>query len=162
MPTKPEFRWGTITEARAAGFEDLLFLNWEELEHHKDVSPLDVNWPAYLAYEKAGHYKLGLLRLDGELIGYSGFFVQPPLHHRSTLWAVNDMVYLAPEHRRGLTGAYLIREAERLLKAMGARVIMYGAKPDHNLDSKRDRDSVSLLLQKLGYGAFEHTWSKAL
>lgn len=149
-----------LDTARATGLDDLLALDFDELEGHQDVSPLDVNWPAYYGLERAGVLKILALRRAGALIGYNIFFLQPPLHSRRTLWAVNDVLYLTPEERRGWTGVFLVRRSEQMLREMGARVIMYASKPD--LSSKRHRDSVGRLFARLGYGVFDHTWTKAL
>lgn len=160
QPT-PEFRWTSLGEARDLGLDDLLALNWEEVEHHKDVSPFDPNWPAYRDLERRGQLQIAIMTLAGKLIGYNVFFVTPPLHHKSTVWAVNDMVYLLPEHRRGAAGIKLIAQAEKGLKAMGVRVILYGSKPD--LSDGDGRDSVAgRLLCQLGYEPFDRSWSKAL
>lgn len=156
------FAWITIAEARAAGLDDMLALHWEEIEDHKDVSPFDPNWPAYVNLERLGQLKVGALRRGGEMIGYNIFFLYPPLHHRSTVWAISDVLYLDPEHRRGWAGVKLIKEAEAGLKAMGARVILYGVKEDRNLSRSRSHDSVGQLLSKLGYASFDRSWSKAL
>ncbi len=162
MPPTCSFEWLSIERARSLGLDDMLVLNWEEIEGHKDASPFDPDWAGYRDLERRGVLKLGGLLLGGALIGYNIFHLHKPLHHRGTLWAVNDLVYLDPEHRRGRTGVFLITEAERRLKDLGARVILYGAKEDRNLSPKRDRDSVGLLLEKMGYRSFDRSWSKAL
>lgn len=156
------FSWDSIDRARDRGFDDMLALNWEEIEGHKEVSPFDPDWPAYRDLEKRGVLKLGVLCAGIQMIGYNVFFVNKPLHHRSTVWAINDLLYLEPEHRLGRNGIFLVTEAERRLRELGAKVILYGVKTDRNLSPKRERDSVGLLLEKLGYGSFDQSWSKAL
>jgi hypothetical protein len=150
----------TLDQLRADGFDDLLADNFAEVETHQDVSPLDVNWPAYYGLARSGILKCFALRRGGALVGYNLFFLQPTLHSRRTVWAVNDLVYLIPEERRGWAGVRLIRGTEQLLREAGAKVILYGSKPD--LSSKRHRDSVGKLFARLGYGVFDHNWSKAL
>ena len=162
MPKRVEFRWVTLAEARAAGADDLTALHWEEIEHHKDAAPLDIDWASYRDMERNGRLKIGSVWSGGAMIGYNAFFVWKPLHHRSTLWAVSDVIYLDPAHRQGWAGVKLIKEAERGLKAMGVRIVLYSVKPDRNLKRSRVRDSISLLLQRLGYGAFEVSWTKVL
>ena len=156
------FEWLSVDRARNLGLDDLLVLNWEEIEDHKDVSPFDPDWPAYQALDRRGALKLGGLLQDGKLIGYNIFFLHKPLHHRSTLWAISDLVYLAPEHRAGRNGLFLLVEAEKRLREMGAKVILYGVKEGVDLSLKRDRGSVGALLAKMGYGSFDRSWSKAL
>lgn len=151
------FEWASIDKARDLGLDDMLALNWEEVEDHKDVSPLDINWRAYRDLERQGILKLGILLKDGLLIGYNIFFVNCPLHHRSTLWAISDLIYLdrSAKHPAGLL---LITEAERRLRELGVKVILYGVK----LSPQRGRGSVGQLLAKLGYGSFDQSWSKTL
>ena len=163
-PTNPklEFRWATLAEVRAAGADDLAVLHWEEIEGHHDASPIDIDWKGYAALERAGTLKIASLWKGDRLIGYNVFFVYRPLHSRTTLWAISDVLYVDPEHRRGWTGVKLLKESELGLKAMGAKVILYSVKTNRNLSLKRDRDSVGLLLEKLGYGSFDQSWSKSL
>lgn len=162
MRTKLEFRWTTLAEVRAAGADDMAIFHWEEVESHHNASPIDMDWPGYLALERQGRLKIASLWKGERLIGYSSYFVYCPLHSRRTLWAISDAIYVDPEHRRGWAGVKLLKEAELGLKAMGAKVILYSVKTDRNLSRKRDRDSVGLLLEKLGYGSFDQSWSKAL
>lgn len=157
-----EFAWASIAEARAAGLDDLLALHWEEIEHHQDVSPMAVDWPGYQVMERTGRLKLGLARIGGELVGYNIFFVHRPMHSAGTPWAFSDVLYLDPAHRRGWNGVKLIKQAEADLRAAGARVVVYGVKPDRNLSSRRHGDTISGLLSRLGYRPFETSWSKAL
>lgn len=152
------FDWVSIAKARNLGLDDLLALNWEEIEDHKDVSPIDINWRGYADLERQGILKLGALTLDGKLIGYNIFFVNCPLHHKSTLWAISDLVYLDPAHRKGRTGVFLFTEAERKLADFNVKIILYGVK----LSIKPGRGSVGALLQKLGYRSFDQSWTKTV
>lgn len=153
----------SIDQARAEGFEDLLVAHWEEAE--TDPSPMAPNWTGYYGLERAGVLKMLLLRRGGQLIGYSVWFVQKPLHHALTTWAVCDLIYVEPEERKGWTGAFLVRQSERLLRGFGVQVINYNVKPrssPDNLDYKRGRDSVGHLLRRLGYALYEEVWTRHL
>lgn len=157
--------WGTIKAARAAGFEDLLALHWEEVEFEHEKVPLSVNWRAYADLEAKGILRLLLAWRGDRLVGYSAWFVQPPLHHSLTLWAVNDVLYLDPAERKGRAGIALIRRGEQLLKQLGVRVISYNVKPVRqrtDLGYKRGRDSVGHLLQRLGYSKVEEAYARYL
>lgn len=150
----------TLDALRADGFDDLLVENFAETGMHDDVSPLAVNWPAYYGLERSGVLRSFALRRGGRLIGYTLFFLQPTLHSRRTVWAVNDLIWVRPDERRGRAGVTLIRRSEQLLREAGARVILYASKPD--LSNKHGYDSVGRLFAKLGYGPFDHSWSKEL
>ena len=160
MPQNLSLSWGALAEARAAGVDDMLALHWEEVEG--DGSPLDLNWPALRSLERSGVYRTLLLRQDDKLIGYAAFFVQPPLHHQRTVWAVSDVLYVDPDHR-GKAGVFMIKRFPAMLKAIGVKVIYMAVKPalpPADLRYRRGRDSVGVLLQKLGYGRFEEAWVK--
>ncbi len=156
--------WGTLDEARAEGFEDMAALHWEEVEIEHERVPLAPNWKAYRDLERQGVLRSALLRRDGALVGYAAWFVQPPLHHSLTLWAVSDLFYVDPAER-GRAGAFLLRRSEQMLRDLGVRVIYYGVKPvkqPGDLGYKRGRDSVGRLLSKLGYAKIEEAWAKFL
>lgn len=160
----PRFEWVCIDKARELGFDDLLILNWDEVETDQAAIPFAPNWPAYYALERAGVLRFGALILGRKLIGYSIWFVQPNLHHMNTSWAVNDLLYVEPEHR-GPAGLLLIRRAEADLRGQGVKVIAYQVKPRKvrgELDYQRGRDSVGVLLSKLGYTLAEEAWQKIL
>lgn len=162
MP-KLTLSWGTIAEARADGFDDMLHLHWEEVENHHEDAPLAINWTAYRNLERAGVLRLLLLRRTGQLVGYSVWFVQPTLHHALSTWAVCDVLYVDPDTRRGRAGVQLIVEGERMLRELGVKAITYTVKPARqrgDLGYKRGRDSVGVLLSKLGYALDEETWAK--
>lgn len=152
-----------MDEARAAGLDDMLALHWEEIEDHREVSPIDPDWSRYKALERAGQLKIGALFVGAKMVGYNIFFVYAPLHSRSTTWAISDVLWLDPDHRRGWAGVKLLKAAERGLRDMGAKVILYSVKDDPpDLASKRQRGTASRLLQRLGYSSFDRSWSKAL
>lgn len=161
MIASTEFGWITLAEARRDGLDDLVALHWEAIEDFRDVSPLDVDWPQYAALERAGRLKIGGLYAGGRMVGYASFFLHAPLHSRSTLWAINDAIWLDPDHRRGWAGVKLVKACERGLRGMGARIIMYSTKPD-DLAGNRARGTAGRLLERLGYGLVDTAWAKAL
>lgn len=67
-------------------------------------------------------------RVDGEPVGYANFFVSRSLHHDETE-AVEDMVYVAPQHR-GRIGRKLIDAMKAEAKRRGARWLMAGTTTD--------------------------------
>lgn len=152
--------WGSLADAKAAGVDDYLPLHWEESED--PTLPLAIDWPALYDLERRGTYRCLLLRRDRRLIGYSAFFLQPVIHHRTTRFAINDLVYVDPAER-GAAGLYLLTRGEALLREIGVQIITYSVKPRRDvtdLGYKRGRDSVGALLQKLGYGLDEEVWAK--
>jgi hypothetical protein len=146
----------TIDQLRADGVEDHLALHWEEIEPEH---PLAINWPGYYSLERSGVLKpLGLYE-KGRLIGYSVWFVQPPLHHSNMLWAVSDLLYVEPEHR-ARHGVFLMRESIRILKGFGVGVIWCQVKPRADLRHRQSRARVGRLLERLGFSLGEEGWVK--
>lgn len=164
LSLKPRFEWITLDAARALGFEDMVVLNWEDVETDQQDIPFAIDWAGYYALERLGVLKFGALLLGPRLIGYSVWFLQPPLHHKNTTWAANDVVYADPDYR-ARHGLVLMRKAEAALAEMGVKVITYMAKPRQGkdaLDYRRGRDSIGYLLQRLGYRLSEEAWLKIL
>jgi len=154
------FEWVALNWALDRGLEDLMQAHWEEIEDHQDVAPLDVDWRQYHQLAASGFLKLRGALCGDDLIGYNAFFVHATLHHASTLWAVNDGIFLDPAHRRGDTGKRLITETEDALKELGVRIILYSVKDD--FAGKRQRGNAGRLLARLGYQTFDRSWSKVL
>lgn len=149
-----------IDALRADGLEDLLTAHFDEVEDLP--APMAPDWPRYYALERAGVLKVLALRQAEKLIGYSVWFVAPTLHHRSTTWAVCDILYVDPR-ARGRAGLALIRGAVPVLEGLGARVITYAVKPRKaDLDDKQARDRVGHLLHRLGYSLAEESWALVL
>ncbi len=95
---------------------------YAEMNTAGSLAPLDVNYEAYRQLDAAGVLSFVALRTgDGELVGYALHFVQPSLHFRSTLAAVQDGLYVVPEHRGGTAALKLLRAARRDLEARGVR-----------------------------------------
>ncbi|MBV8666745.1 MAG: GNAT family N-acetyltransferase [Burkholderiaceae bacterium] len=110
--------------------QELLKLHYQELTRNKEVVSLNPIWEKYAALEKAGLIALFTARDDGQLVGYSAFIVQPHLHYAETLIAQNDVLFLHPDYRKGMTGIKLIKYSERELKTQGVRKIVWHAKMD--------------------------------
>lgn len=153
---------GTIDEGLDAGLDDLIHLDWEEIEIEHEKVPLDVRWPEYRRLEKVGVLRPFYAWDKDRLVGYSVFFLNEPLHHGLTKWAINDLIYLLPEYRRGWSGVRLIRQSEAALRELGAKVISYQVKTKGDLGSKHRRGTVGDLLARLGYTRVEEAWAKYL
>jgi len=162
MPSDLTFAVETINDALRDGFEDLAAEHWAEVALDKDAVPLSPDWPKYRWLEKAGILKSITARRAGRLIGYDVFFVQPTLHYSTSTWAVNDILYLDPEERRGMAGARLILESEKLLREMGVQKVLYHTKLHVHLGHGKARGMVGDLLLKLGYKHVENVMAKLL
>lgn len=148
---KTTFAWEPISAAMAGGIEDLIAFNWEAATKDADYPELDIDWPAYLMAERNGFFKGVAARRGSRLIGYNGYFIRPPLRHKSSLWAINDALYIAPEERKGMLGIKLITESHRLLKDLGVQYIAQDDTLADDLAAAKPRASFGDLLTKLGY-----------
>lgn len=101
---------------------------------NKELMKLKPDYDAYFAAEKA-EKTLIIGAFSGEtLIGYSVNFVIKNLHYSDLIMCQNDLLYLDPEYRKGITGIRLLRETEKRAKALGANFVAWHAKPDTVLD----------------------------
>ncbi len=159
-PKKAEavFAWESIGQALDDGLEDLIATHGEEVE----PEPMDLDWPAYLMMERQGVYRSVSARRGGKLVGYDSYFVRPPLHHKSVVWAVNDALYLDPAERRGLTAARLVRESERLLKEIGVKVLVREDRLTPNSPTGKAGARLGDLFVRLGYGLIGRLYMKTL
>lgn len=145
----------------ADGLEEMLFDHWQEVALDHDTIPLAPDWEKYREIEKLGLFRVVAMREFDELVGYNAFFVNKPLHYRHTLHAVNDVIWLKPEKRKGMSGVRLIKESEKLLQDMGVAKIIYHIKV-HVLLGARQSGNLGNLLIHLGYRHIEECHSKTL
>ena len=103
-------------------------LEAHHLECSKPGIKLNPRWDQYAALERMGMYIVFTARVDGELVGYSAFFLNQHLQHGDLLAANNDAVYFVQEHRRGTTAIRFIDFCEQELKELGAQFICYHVK----------------------------------
>lgn len=145
------------TEALANVREEaapLLRRHWQEVALDQGTVPLDPDWDAYAQIEAAGLMHITTARDEtGALVGYSAYFIAPNLHYRSLRVAETDIFWLAPEHRRGLAGARLIRAAEAALAERGVNKVV--SKVKIHIDT-------GPLFERLGYHAIERIYAKTL
>lgn len=133
--------------------EPLLIRHWQEIALNQDTVPLDPDWAAYEKLEHAGRLCITTVRENGRLIGYVSDLIGGNLHYLSLRLAENDIFWLAPEHRRGRTGARLILESERNATALGVNKLVKRVKL-HN--------DVGPFLERLGYVAIERVYVKGV
>ena len=130
----------------------LLAAHWREVAHYQDIE-LDPDEEVYAHLEQTGQLRVYTARMGSILVGYVAFFVRPNHHYAGSLQAWQDVLYLAPEHRRGLAGVRLIRFAEQRLAAEGVQVVYHHAKRTNR---------VGELLGRLGYDLVDEIYAKRL
>ncbi len=158
-----EIGWLGMDEALQLGLADLIALHWDEVALDKLAVPLAVDWAKYRQLDRAGVLRGVGLKRRGKLVGYNVFFVQPTLHYSTSLWALNDVLYLDPDERRGMAGARLVKQAERLLAEVGVKKIIYHTKLHlRSLGRDPEHGTVGDLLSRLGYTHVENVYAKMI
>ena len=126
--------------------------HYEEIAKYKDI-PLEVDLETYARIEAAGGLRCYSARDAGRLVGYVIFFVKNHPHYASTLFASQDVLYLDPDYRKGMTGLRLIRFADRQLEAEGVQVVTQHVKTYADFGP---------LLERLGYEKVETVYMRRL
>ena len=118
--------------------DGLLKMHYEELTLHKERVVLNPMWENYAAMEKAGGFAVFTARDEGMLVGYSAFFIHPHMHYKDLVVAANDVLFLHPEYRKGMTGIKLIKFSETTLKNRGVDKLVWHIKFNKNEKDKKD------------------------
>ena len=129
----------------------LIEIHWEEIALYKDKIKLNPDFDKYLLLDSLGMLHVLTARDQGTLIGYFISFVQPNMHYKESVFAVNDILYIHPEYRKGSTGYKLFKKAEKSLKEIGVDVIIIHAKVNNDFKP---------LMDKLEYERIEYNYSK--
>lgn len=148
-----------MIEYRKVTFQELLDLGIDAItvDHYQALSdqvfPLEPDYARYLALDAAG-VLANLAAIDsdsGELIGYGIHLIHYHLHYRTSLHSIEDVYYLKPEYRKGMTGVRFLKAQESMLVDLGVQKIIFGTKC---------RADIGVLLNRLGYTHFEQLYSK--
>lgn len=130
----------------------LLKAHWEEIARYKDI-PLNPDFDLYHAAELNGVLRVYTARAEGLLIGYAAFMVRSNAHYKDSKQAVQDVVFLRKECRRGVAGIQLIKYAEDQLAEEGVQVVYHHVKVKNNFGP---------ILGRMGYEQVETIWAKRL
>ena len=128
----------------------LVVENFNETAVFKDLK-LEPDLSAYYKAEEAGVLRIYTVREDAKLVGYSIFSVFMHNHFRGTKVAKEEVIFLAPEHRKGRVGLKFIDYCDEALTAEGVNIIMR--------TSTEIRDWSPVLLRR-GYVLAEKTYAK--
>lgn len=142
------------------GFADVIQANealgrehYEEIALNKAVMAYAPDVDRYARLEQLGVLlTLGVFKGD-VLVGYSVNIITPHLHYRDLLTCHNDMIYIAPAHRRGTLGVKLIKATRDAVKAKGVQLMLWHAK---------ENTPLAKLLPRLGCGVQDILFSEVL
>jgi GNAT superfamily N-acetyltransferase len=109
----------------------LFVLHREEITRDKDVMILDVDEDYYGRNYDVGHIVPITARHLGRLVGYFVWHLHPHPHYKNVLCAQEDVHYLLPEYRRGMSGYRLMKNAKEMLKPLGVRYAYMREKIGH-------------------------------
>ena len=133
-------------------FKKVIPEHYDELCVTKEF-PLDPDWDSYQKLGQAGMLRTITCRLEGELIGYIIFFMQPHVHYKGCLTAYEDVYFVKKEYRKGRVGIRLFQYAESVLKSRGVNRVIIHTKI--HLDNSR-------LLEYLKYKFTDKLYTKLL
>ena len=141
-----EYLREVVDEAR-----ELLKAHWHEIgEYDREKMPMNPAWDQYLKMAELGLYIVYTAREDGELVGYITFFNVPLFHYMPHQIAENDVTFIYPEYRRGMTGYRLIKFAITDLKQyFKVAAISLRMKQKHNFGRIAER--LGFKLRDLAY-----------
>lgn len=89
-------------------------------KHEEEVGPLRgqgklaPNERAYHIAARNGFFRVYTMRAEGLLVGYSVLAITPHLHYSGLVFAIEDVIYVLPEHR-GLRAVQFIDWMDRHL-----------------------------------------------
>ena len=142
----------TLSTIRSGQLEELLERHYREIAHFKDIA-LDIAWDVYEMAEAQGKLRCFSARFGGDLVGYLAHIVNWNPHYRSSLQAIQDVIFIAPERRGLFAGSRLIAYADACLAEEGVQAVYHHAKAAFPMDS---------ILKRNGYELVDTLWAKRL
>ena len=131
----------------------LLEQHWEEIGVNKDKIVLNPDEGFYFLLEEQKSLHCLIARHQDEIVGYIVTIVGSHPHYMDTRFGQNDILYIKPEHRKGMLAVRMMKKHEEEMKKLGVTVITYHMKPEHDFSS---------LLERMGHSLFEVTYRKTL
>lgn len=157
--TRVTFQWEPLRRILAEpNINDLLREHWRELGVHQTEMPLDPDYDRMCALDDAGVFKVWTARDGKTLVGYLAFYVQPHIHYKSTLTAVEDLYMLSASHRKGMTGYRMFVTAIEALKELGVRRIYLHTK----VHLYKERGGLGHFFERLGFVHTDNFFSRIL
>lgn len=146
-----KFEQEQLSDQLVSELMPLLKAHWDEVARDKDI-PLDPDWIKYTQMQSIGAFKMYTARdTEGKLTGYAGFFINYNLHYRSSLQAVQDVIFIDKE-RRGF-GRTFIDWCDSQLRNLGVQKVYHHTKAKHNFGP---------MLETLDYHLADHIFARRL
>lgn len=130
-------------ERIADAWDEALPLLRENVEETGALPPEEFNPNRELLerFDGEGLLHTYVARVDGRIAGYAVMSVSPHLHFSATVWAIQEVLYVHPDHRGRLAWRFIDWQDFELAK-LGTNVI---------LRQVTTRKNYAPLLERLGY-----------
>ena len=96
------------------------------------MQKLDPDWDFYYRVEAQDKLWVLTARSGGCLIGYTVMMLSSDPHYRKLMRATEDIHFLLPEYRKGLTGYRMLAKTKRAMKEKGAHTVTFRTKANAN------------------------------
>ena len=102
-------------------FEDTVIGEMKLLvfDHIAEVGPFqfefDVDWDKFVELQESDSIRLFVARSEGNMVGYAIYIISTHTHFATTVFALQDALYIAPQFRGNGAGIGLIRFCEEML-----------------------------------------------
>src|SRR5258706_6612836 len=137
---------------------ELLNEHWRELSIPGGLTPeLDPDFDGMIRLENEGRVFVWAARDGDKLVGYIAFFVQPHIHYKSTLHAIEDLFLLSKPYRNGLAGYRMFKTALAALEEMGVQRVFCHTKAHFKNDRGKDQGR---FFERLGFFHSENFYVK--
>lgn len=133
--------------------QPLLLNHYHEIAWRQDKIDLNPDYERYFVLEEQEMLMIVTARDDGELVGYSIYFLSPNIHYSDHKFGVNDIVYLDPAYRKSGYAVALFDFSHKQLKERGCTVATI------HMKTKQPFEELAL---GLGYDKVEYNYSKYL
>lgn len=135
---------------------DEMYPLWKD--HHEEVPgiegiPLDPNFDVYRECDSRGVLRIYTIRHFNNLHGYQVFMVGTHPHSKHSIQAIQDILYLCPDIRRGFTASQFIKWCCECLRDEGVNVVY------QYISARRDFGKV---LERIGYELQDLVYSRKL
>jgi GNAT superfamily N-acetyltransferase len=129
----------------------LMKMHWEEIAKNKALLHLNPDEEFYAGFRK--NVLIVTARLNGELVGYFVWFIIKHPHYKHVLTAEEDIHFLHPDHRKGMTGYMLMRAARDFAITVGAQLLAVREKIGHEHPA---------ILERLGFKATDIVYTQGV
>jgi hypothetical protein len=143
-----------------ADIEPLHQAHYFETELHRHGLALDMDYAVLNEHERAGRLIQFTARDgDGKLVGNIRMYLYTSVHTQ-TLAAKEDVIFMLPQHRKGLTAIRFCQYADRCLEQIGVREIYTDTKVLHDEAGNVIRN-VGRINEYMGYKLVSNGYHKS-